>query len=288
MLMVVLIWGANFSIVKYTLQEVAPLALTAIRFTVAAVLLLIILRVREGNLRVTRKEFSTFLWLGFIGNTLYQILFIYGLKMTTAANSALLISTAPVSIAVFGHLFGIERITRKMFGGIVLGIAGIAVVMAGRGAHVSRATLAGDALIVLSSLCWSIYTLGVRRYAQNSMRDSAQTDSPLRVTTWTIATGVPGLLIIGLPSLANTRWDSISLSAWGGLAYAALLALVVAYVLWNTSVQRVGSSRTAIFTCLTPIVAALVAWLVLGEQLTAMQAIGASLVIGGVLLAHHS
>jgi len=88
-----------------------------------------------------------------------------------------------------------------------------------------------------------------------------------------------------LPSLAQTSWTSISTPAWGGLIYAALLALVVAYLLWNTSVRQVGSSRTSIFSCLIPLVAALVAWGVLGERPTLMQLGGGVLVIAGVLLA---
>lgn len=276
MLLVVAIWGANFAVVKFTLGEIPPLSLTATRFAFAAVLLLIILRVREGNLRVTRRELFNFAWLGFIGNTIYQVLFIYGLSLTTAANSALLIAVTPALIAVFGHTLGIEPITRRTFGGIMLAFAGIAVVMSSRGAALTRQTLTGDALVLGASFCWAIYTLGVRRTAHGV--------SPLRITTWTIVTGVPGLLILGLPSLAQTSWTAISTPAWGGLIYAALLALVVAYLLWNTSVRKVGSSRTSIFSCLIPLVATLVAWGVLGERPTLMQLGGGVLVIAGVLL----
>lgn len=276
MLLVVAIWGANFAVVKYTLREIPPLSLTATRFAFAAVVLLIILRVREGNLRITRRELFNFAWLGFIGNTIYQVLFIYGLSLTTAANSALLIAVTPALIAVFGHTLGIEPITRRTFGGIMLAFAGIAVIMSSRGAALTRATLTGDALILCASICWAIYTLGVRRTAHGV--------SPLRITTWTIVTGVPGLLVLGLPSLTQTSWTTISTPAWGGLIYAALFALVIAYLLWNTSVRKVGSSRTSIFSCLIPLVAALVAWGVLGERPTLMQLGGGVLVIAGVLL----
>ena len=66
--------------------------------------------------------------------------------------------------------------------------------------------------------------------------------------------------------------------------YSALIPLVLAYVVWNRSVQAVGSSRTAIYNSGTPLVAALTAWLVRGERPTWMQAVGAVLVISGVLI----
>lgn len=279
MLLVVVLWGANFSVTKATFAEVTPLAFTAIRFVVGAAVLLFILRAREGNLKLSRNELISFVWLGFVGNTVYQLFFIYGLQWTTAANSALLISATPLQIALVGKLLGLEILTRRMLGGIALGLLGVGIVISSRGADLSALTLRGDLLILCSSVCWMIYTLGVRKFSAN-----APQVSPLRVTTWTVATGAPGLLIVGANDLANTNWTSLSVAAWSGLAYSTLLSLVVAYLLWNASVQRVGGNRTAIFSCLVPVVATLVAWLMLGERITMWQVLGAVSVIAGVLL----
>jgi drug/metabolite transporter (DMT)-like permease len=76
----------------------------------------------------------------------------------------------------------------------------------------------------------------------------------------------------------------VSWSAWLALAYAAVLSLVVAYLLWNRSVKLVGSTRTAIYMCVTPLVAVCGAWLLLGEQPHPLQAVGAALIVAGVLL----
>jgi len=80
------------------------------------------------------------------------------------------------------------------------------------------------------------------------------------------------------------EWKAIPGTAWSALAYATLLSLVVAYILWNRSVKAVGGTRTAIYMCVTPLVALGAAWLILGEQLRPLQGVGAVMIIGGVLM----
>jgi drug/metabolite transporter (DMT)-like permease len=278
MLLVVLIWGANFSVVKGTLAQIPPLAFTALRFTIAALALSLVLRLHEGRIEAPQPQGSwpRLIALGVLGNTLYQIVFVIGLSMTTAANSSLIIATTPMLVALFGALLGIERLTRNIGAGVALGFTGVTLVLIGRGATLSLATLGGDLLSLLAAFCWAGYTLGVRSLGRGL--------SPLGITTLTMITGTPGLFLIGLPAIFQTNWANVTLTGWGGLAYSALFGIVLAYVLWNNSVRKVGSSRTAIYGCVIPIIATLVAWPALGERPVPMQAVGAALVIGGVLL----
>jgi len=275
MLMVVLIWGANFSIVKATLAEIPPLGFTALRFAIASTLLLVILLATEGASALRGLGDLRLIGLGIVGNTFYQLLFILGLFVTTAANSALLIASTPVLVVLLGWLFGAERVTRRVALGIATAFAGIILVVSARGLSLSLQTLTGDLLVFASAVCWALYTLGVRAVGAKH--------SPLGVTALTMLTGTPGLILAGLPQLAETDLGEVSLSGWGGLIYAAVLALVLAYAIWNASVRAVGSSRTAAYACLTPLVAALVAWPLLGERPTPLQAVGAVLIVAGVL-----
>lgn len=276
MLLVVLIWGANFSIVKLALAQIPPLAFTALRFTIASAILMLILWWREGKTSLPAGTLWKLVWLGVVGNTLYQGFFIIGLSITTAANSALLVATTPVMVALLGALTGVERLTRNVAAGVALAFTGIALVIAARGVTLSRATLWGDALVFIGVIFWSIYTLGVRSLVGNI--------SSLRITALTMVTGTPGLIVLGVPGLLAVEWKLLDVRAWGGLAYAALLALVVAYVLWNLSIRKVGGSRTAIYTCVTPLIAAIVAWALLGERPVPLQGVGAVLIVVGVLL----
>lgn len=279
MLFVVLIWGANFAVVKVSLAEFPPLAFTALRFTTAALLLALVAYAREGSLAPPRGSGWKLVGLGLVGNTLYQLLFIVGLDLTTAANTALLISTTPVLVALLGAVLGIERITRHVGAGIALAFAGIVLVLASRGVALSLDTLGGDLLVICSSLLWALYTLGVRSLGPDI--------SALRLTALTMLVGTPGLLLVGAAQVARGDWLAASWAAWAGMAYAGVFALVVAYVIWNASVRAVGSSRTAVYSCLIPVVAALVSWPVLGERPTPAQGCGAALIIAGILLTRH-
>jgi drug/metabolite transporter (DMT)-like permease len=275
MLLVVVIWGLNFPITKGALDDIPPLAFVALRFALGSVLLWGLLRLREGPAPVPAGSGGRLLWLGIVGNTIYQTCFILGLGLTTAGNSALIIATVPTIVALAGALLGIERLSPRIVLGVALAFAGVALVVLARGLELSAETLVGDGLLLGCAATWAVYTLGVRTLSSEL--------SPLRITALTALTGTPGLLLIGLPDLLRTDWAAVSVGAWGGLLYASLLSLVLAYILWNTSVRQVGGNRTAIFNCVTPLVAALAAWPLLGEQPTALHAAGAGLIIGGVL-----
>jgi drug/metabolite transporter (DMT)-like permease len=276
MLLVCLIWGLNFSITKSAFDQIPPLAFTAVRFAISSLMLWMVLRVAEGPAKLPPGALRRLVLLGVVGNTFYQLAFMLGLARTTASNSALILSTVPTVVAVFAGILGLERITTRMRCGIALGTLGVVLVIATRGVGFDRGTFIGDLLTVLAVLCWAGYTVGLRRVPQGV--------SPLRVTTITTIAGAPGLMLVGLPSALRLDWGSVSVKAWLAVAYASILSLVVAYLLWNRSVKAIGGTRTAIYMCLTPLVAVLGAWLLLGERPHPLQGIGALFIITGVLL----
>jgi drug/metabolite transporter (DMT)-like permease len=100
----------------------------------------------------------------------------------------------------------------------------------------------------------------------------------------TTVAGAPVLLLAGMPSIARTDWSTVSWEGWAALAYSTVLSLLVAYVIWNRSVKVVGPSRTVIYMCLTPLVAVIAAAVLLGERPRPLQAVGAALIIAGVVL----
>jgi drug/metabolite transporter (DMT)-like permease len=276
MLVVCLIWGVNFSVTKLAIGQMPALPFTAIRFALASLLLWLVVRLTEGPAELRAADVRWLVVLGVVGNTLYQLAFILGLARTTATNSSLILATVPTVVAMLAWLLGLERITPRMWVGIALGTLGVVLVIATSGVEFSARTLRGDLLTVLAMLCWAGYTVGLRRLPDGV--------SPLRVTSVTTIAGMPGLLLAGLPGLLLMEWRAVPATAWGALGYATLLSLVVAYVLWNRSVQAVGGTRTAIYMCVTPLVAVGAAWLMLGEHPRPLQGVGAVMIIAGVVL----
>jgi drug/metabolite transporter (DMT)-like permease len=276
MLLVVLIWGVNFSVTKGAFARFPPLAFTGVRFALASLLLVPLLQRLEGREPLPRPVVGRLVLLGVVGNTLYQLGFISGLDRTTASNSALILAAMPSIVALLAVALGFEPLRPKVLGGVLVATVGVVLVVAARGAGFGESTMAGDLLTLGAVICWAGYTLGLRVLPPGI--------SPLRVTMVTTVAGTPGLVLAGLPEMLGMDWSAVGWQGWTALGYATFLSLLVAYVIWNRSVQVVGPSRTVIYMCLTPLVAVITAAVFLGERPMPLQAVGAGLIIGGVLL----
>lgn len=276
LLAVVFIWAANFSITKATLDYVPPLAFTSLRFGIASVALIVLLRVLEPGVKTARSTFIRLSVLGIVGNSLYQPAFILGLHNTSATNSAVIIGSLPGVVALLAWISRIEKLTSLMMLGIATGLAGVFLVVGSNGVELGGSTKFGDLLTVVAVFCWAMYTLGLRKV------DPAV--SPLRVTTVTTVMGTPVLIALGIPESLGIDWQAVPPLARWGIVYSSLISLVVAYFFWNTGVRRIGASRSSIYSCLIPLAALVMAWAFLKESPRSVQLIGAALVVTGVLL----
>ena len=276
MLFVVLIWGINFSATKLAFRDFDPLAFTAVRFALSSGLLVLVLWKYEGSLRLPPGALGRLAILGIIGNSIYQALFVIGLERTTATNSSLVLASMPAMVAALGAATGTERLTRDGRRGLILASLGVLLVVAAKGAAFSLETIGGDLMTLVAVVCWAVFTLGVRRFALPV--------STLAITAWTTILGTPLLVLIGMPAMLETDWSGVSREGWGALLYSSVLSLVVAYILWNRSIAKVGTNRTAVFACITPLVAMSSAMILLGERPRPVQLVGGLMILGGVLL----
>jgi drug/metabolite transporter (DMT)-like permease len=276
MLLVALIWGVNFSVTKGVFPRFPPLAFTGVRFAIASLLLLPLVHRLEGPARLPPGVLGRLIVLGLVGNTLYQLGFISGLDRTTASNSALIIGAMPSITAFLAVALRLEPLRPRVLGGVLVATVGVMLVVAARGTGFGSATLSGDLLSLGAVLCWAGYTLGLRVVPPEV--------SPLRITAITTLAGMPGLVLAGMPEMLGMDWSAVGWQGWASLGYATVLSLLVAYLIWNRSVKVVGPSRTVIYMCLTPLIAVAAATVFLGERPMPLQAVGAVLIIAGVLL----
>jgi drug/metabolite transporter (DMT)-like permease len=270
-----LIWGSNFSIAKAALRELPAPAFNGVRMLIAATVCAGLVA-REGGLPALRR-FSAADWrrigaLAVLGHCVYQYLFIGGLARTSASNSSLIFGCTPAIVALCASWLGHERVTATRWAGVVLSMAGVYLVV-GHG-HDPSASILGDALIGAAMIAWALYTVGSRPLLDRH--------SPVLVTALGMILG--GLLYAGvaLPVILGVAWGGVRPAVWIAVLYSALFSLVVAYLIWYVAVQRVGSSRTSVYSNVTPIVAMGVAAVFLGEPITAAKAVGAVAVLGGV------
>lgn len=279
LLVLVLIWGLNFPIIKQALAEIDPLVFNALRFPLASLLVLLFLRARGPLPRPHRRDLPRILLLGLTGNVAYQLLFIFGLDRTGAGNASVLLATTPIWTAILSRAAGHETVRSTIWIAAAGTLAGMVLLVAGGGREIrfGSSSLLGDLLMATAALTWAVYTVGAKTLIHRY--------GPLPMTAWTLWTGTATLVLLGIPGLRTLDPGSVGLSSWLGVLYAGTLAIGLAYVLWNRSVRRVGNASTAIYGNLVPVVALGAAWIWLGEIPTRLQLVGTALILSFLLLA---
>lgn len=275
LVLMALIWGINFVVVKFATDVMPPVPFNALRVTLAAVTLLLIAAFGSSPWP-TRRQTLALLALGILGNGVYQMFFIEGVSRTRAGDAALLIAATPAFIALIGRIRGVERIGGKGWVGIALSIAGIALVSGAAAVVNTHTQLIGDLLILGGSLCWALYTVMLKPYMA--------TVDGVKLAAVTMAGGAISLLLFSWKPVLDTAWGAAPMAAWGALLYSGLGALVVAYLFWYRGVRIIGPTRTAMYSNLQPIFAVIVAWIVLGELPTVWQGVGAASIMSGLIL----
>lgn len=277
----VVIWAVNFSVAKFALATLPPLAFNALRFPLASIVVLVVLRAGGAVPLPDRADVPRVVLLGLVGNTLYQLLFISGLSMTHAGIASLLLAGSPIITALLSAAVGHERVGVATWLGVVGTVAGMVLVVGGGpGAAAGGSSPAGEAIMLGASLSWSIYTVGARGLIQRY--------GPIPMTAWTLWIGTVGIVLLGIPSLRTVHLAAVPADAWGAVAFSGALSIGLAYLLWYRGVSRLGNTRTSTYSNLVPVLALLAAWVWLGEVPRPVQLVGAAVILGGVTLARRS
>jgi drug/metabolite transporter (DMT)-like permease len=271
-----LIWGLNFAVLKYGTSQLEPIAYNAVRMTVGTALLVSLACALAPLPR--GSDIRRLMLLGVLGHGVYQGFFIYGLALTRAGTAALVVASSPALIAVVGHALGVEAITRRAVLGIALSFAGIAIVVLGSSQREAdaAASVVGDLLILASVVAWAFYTTLLRDYTKRI--------EGLHIAAWTLLGGTIPIVVVATPALARTNFPAIAPLTWAAILYSGAGAIGIAYLFWYRGVRVIGSTRTAMFSQLQPMIALVAAWPMLGERPTVWQIGGSAAVMGGLVL----
>jgi drug/metabolite transporter (DMT)-like permease len=278
LVLMALIWGINFSVIKYGTTILPPLGYNAFRTMLAAVCLTLIALIWGGAVP-GRRDLLSLLALGALGNGIYQTLFIEGLSRTRAGEAALVVGASPALMAIFARMRGIEGVNRRRAFGIGLSMFGVGLVVFGRAtstAPASGGSLFGDLLVLCGAVCWAVYTVLLIPFTKRV--------SGFWVLALNLIGGTLVLAAVGARGIISVNWLALPGRAWAAILFSGIGGLVIAYMFWLYGVRKLGPTRTALYGNLQPMIALLFAWLTLGEVPTAWQAVGACTIVGGVLL----
>ena len=278
MLLAVLFWAINFSFIKIALREFSPQAFNGIRLLFASLILIIVLLVRGEGFSLAKSDILKILFLGIIGHTAYQLLFIHGLNWTTASNTSVILAMTPVFVALLSVLLKQEKIHWAGWLGIVISFIGFYFIITEQMGtfHFSWKELRGDLMILIGNLFWAIHTVFSKPFLEKI--------SPLKWTSITLAAGTVFYLPFAALDIVRIQWSEISFQAWAALIFSGLFAIAICYVIWYASVRRVGNSKTAIYGYLSPIFTIIFAYLLISERITLLQIGGALIIFAGVYL----
>ncbi len=277
LLLTAIIWGSNYSVIKFVVQDVPGRTFNGLRLAIASAVFLFIIAARRTDhvRRLTRRDWAVVVLLGIVGQFMYQILFIDGLERTSAMNASIIIACTPIAVSIVSAALGHERLPLAHWLGTALSFVGVTLIVGG-GAVSGVSSPVGDIMMIACVLCWTVYTVAARPLLVSY--------SPIVITGLSMAIGTVLFMPFAVGDFARTPWRDVPVVAWVCVVFSSLLALNFSYTSWYLGVRQLGSSRTSLYSNVVPVAALVVAMVWLGERLAGLRLLGAALVAVGVLV----
>ena len=273
----VLLWAFNFSAVRYGVTHaIDPMVYVALRWLLAGLALAAVALFRGTSLRLGRRSLVVIALASIAGVVVNQIAFSYSIRLASASAVALIFGTLPIFVSIMSQFVGHEHLRRRHWAAVGVSFAGVALVAAGSSSGLG-AGVGGIVLALATTFSFAIYSVAIV--------PPLRQHSPLAVTTTSCLIGGLLLCLIALPWLASEDWSSPPALAWSALLYSALGSVVVGNMLWFIAIERVGASRSALYTNLQPFLGAVFAVFVLSEHLDVLQLAGGLVIASGIVLA---
>jgi drug/metabolite transporter (DMT)-like permease len=258
LLLTALGWGSNWPMLKLLLEEMPPLAARSWAGLAAALLFAagaLALRIPLG---VPRRLWGRLVLASLLNVTAWMGFATLGLSWLATSEAAILAYTMPVWTVLLAWPVLGERPTGQRVAGLVLGLAGVGVLFAGRGLELGLAKLPGMALMLAAALLFALGSVMAKRFPLPM--------HPAAAVAWQVGLGCLPLWLLSL-AVEEVRWAAISPQGWFFLGWMALVALGLAYLTWFGALARLPASTATLGTLLTPVVGVLGAGLFLGEPL---------------------
>jgi drug/metabolite transporter (DMT)-like permease len=272
------VWGANFAVTKYVLGEIGVGPFLFIRFLTMPLLgfalLAVVYRRHLRKSWPTRDDLPRFVAAGVTGHTLHVGIVTWGIDLSTAFSSSLVLTSGPLFTLLILAALGVEKLRARQLAGTLLAFAGIVVFLSDKFVSgLARAGL-GDLVLIFAASLFSLYTVIakplVARYG------------PLPVLAYTLLFGAPPLLAVTAPAFAGAALAGLPPLVWLGMFWAAVISAFLGWLVWAWVNAVRGVARSAPLMYLMPPISGVVAWLTLGETFTWLKIAGAAVTMAGV------
>jgi drug/metabolite transporter (DMT)-like permease len=268
-----ILWGVSFFFSKVALAELPPMTLVLGRFGLAALALLLAARLGGHRMPRSPRVWAGFFLLGALNSFIPFGFIAWGQVQLTSGLASILNATTPLFTALVAHAWGDERLTANRVGGVLVGMAGVCVLI-GPGAlrHLGAHTLA-ELAIVGAAVSYAFAGTYGRRF-----RALPPVVPVAGMMTTAAALALPIALVVDRP------WTlTVGARTWSALLGLALLSTALGFVLYFRLLVRAGATNVMLVTLLIPITALLLGSLFLGETVTTTALVGMALIFAGLL-----
>jgi O-acetylserine/cysteine efflux transporter len=276
---VVTVWGVNFVVMKRALQRFDVATFNVVRFTGMVTLGWLLLAVnhrRRGHaLLPDPADRARIAFAGGVGFFGYLYGFTVGLSHTTAFSSSLLTGMSSLFVALLLWATGVETLSRRHLGALVLALVGAVVFVVGRSD--GRVVIKwGDAVSLGAAFLYASYLVINRPLTKRYPAAS--------LTTWSMTVAYVVVLAVGGPLVHRQDWSRIDTRAWLSMGWAMTLPVFIAWSVWAWANGRAGVARPALFLVFVPVVSGVAAWWALNEKVRVLQIVGLALVVCALII----
>ncbi len=287
--LVILIWAINFIAAKIGLRSLPAATLASFRLVLAGLAMLpfylfcsrlpAFAKTAETRRRgFTLRDLWTFLYMGFFGVVMNQVCFTVGLRYTSVSHAAVLVGMGPIYTLLLAVLLKLETATWRKAIGMVIALAGIAVLASENGISAHSPSVLGDAITMTGSIGFAMYVVLGKRLAGRY--------DPLTMTAFSHYAGALIVLPVAIHRAVTfgslEHWRAIAWSGWAAMLYMAIFSSAVAYVFYFWLLRYLEASQLSAFTYILPVVATVLGILCLGEKGSWAQVLGGALALSGV------
>jgi len=287
--LVILIWAINFIAAKIGLRSLPAATLASFRLVLAGLAMLpfylfcsrlpAFAETAETRRRgFTLRDLWTFLYMGFFGVVMNQVCFTVGLRYTSVSHAAVLVGMGPIYTLLLAVLLKLETATWRKAIGMVIALAGIAVLASENGISAHSPSVLGDAITMTGSIGFAMYVVLGKRLAGRY--------DPLTMTAFSHYAGALIVLPVAIHRAVTfgslEHWRAIAWSGWAAMLYMAIFSSAVAYVFYFWLLRYLEASQLSAFTYILPVVATVLGILCLGEKGSWAQVLGGALALSGV------
>ena len=281
-LLLVLVWGANFSVQKAVFETLSPGGFLFIRYLIMPIAAAALLCSRHGRHwpSVSRSDLLALLKLGLAGHLIHVGMVTYGIHWSTAFSSSLILACGPVFTLLILRWHGIEHLARGQIAGVGVACLGVLLFLSDKLLGGRWQAGLGDLTLLVAASFFSYYTVAAKPLIERL--------GGVTVMTYAVLLGSAPVLLVSAPAGLAVPWAAVGAATWAGTLWAVLVSAFLGWLVWGWVNTVRGVARTAPFMYLMPPVAGLVAWALTGESYTAIKLGGAAVTLAGVALAQFS